>query len=122
MVSLWKNANYLQIQPIEVDSIVWNTELVICIGLDVVWRALFCKEKKQQNSADDAVILRRLESYGGRQISIPHTMGSLTSRLSNYPMIRQWLYKSIRSGLMSERAYRDLQGFVKSIELNDQSK
>lgn len=107
---------------IEVDSIVWNTELVICIGLDVVWRALFCKEKKQQNSADDAVILRRLESYGGRQISIPHTMGSLTSRLSNYPMIRQWLYKSIRSGLMSERAYRDLQGFVKSIELNDQSK
>ena len=107
---------------IEVDSIVWNTELVICIGLDVVWRALFCKEKQQQNSADDAVILRRLESYGGRQISIPHTIGSLTSRLSNYPMIRQWLYKSIRSGHMSECAYRDLQGFVKSIGLNDQSK
>lgn len=107
---------------IEVDNIAWNTELVICIGFDVVWKAVFCRKKKQKNSADEAVILHRLESYSGAQVSIPHAMGCLTSRLSNYPMIRQWLYKSIRSGHMSERAYRDLQGFVKSVGINDKSK
>ena len=107
---------------IEVDDIAWNMELVICIGLDVVWKALFCKKKELQNFVDEVAIVHRFESCIGVQMSIPHTMGSLTSRLSNYPMIRQWLYKCIRSGHMSERAYRDLQGFIKSIGVNDQNK
>lgn len=103
----------------EVDGITWNTELVICIGLDVVWKALFCKEKALQNSEDETAVLHKFESYMGAQMLVPHTVGSLASRLLNYPQIRQWLYKCIRSGHMSERAYRELQRFIKSIGLND---
>lgn len=103
----------------EVDGIAWNTELVICIGLDVVWKALFCKKKALQNSEDEAAILHQFESYMGAQMLIQHTIGSMASKLSSYPQIRQWLYKCIRSGHMSERAYRELQRFIKSIGLND---
>lgn len=106
----------------EVDGITWNTELVICVGLDVVWKALFCKEKALQNFEDEAAILHKFESYAGTQILISHTIGSLASKLSNYPQIRQWLYKCIRSGHMSEYAYRELQRFVKSIGSKDQNK
>ena len=106
----------------EVDGISWNTELMICVGLDVVWRALFCKEKALKNAEDEAAILHKFESYMGAQILIPHTMGCLASKLSDYPQIRQWLYKCIRSGHMSERAYRELQRFIKSIESNDENK
>lgn len=103
----------------EVDGITWNTELVICIGLDVVWKALFCREKALQNSENEVAILHKFKSYTGEQMLIPHTMGCLASKLSSYPQIRQWLYKCIRSGHMSERAYRELQRFIKSIGLND---
>lgn len=99
----------------EVDGIAWNTELVICVGLDVVWKALFCKEKALQNLEDEAAILHKFESYMGAQMLIPHTIGSLASKLSSYPQIRQWLYKCTRSGHMSVRAYRELQKFIQSI-------
>ena len=106
----------------EVDGIAWNTELVICVGLDVVWKALFYKEKASENSEDEAAILHKFESYKGAQMLIPHTMGCLVSKLSGYPRIRQWLYKCIRSGHMSERAYRELQRFIKSVRLDDENK
>ena len=100
----------------DVDGITWNTELVICVGLDVVWRALFYKEKALKNPEDEAAVLYKLESYRGAQMLIPHTMGCLVSKLSSYPQIKQWLYKCIRSGHMSERAYRELHRFIESID------
>ncbi len=104
--------------PIEVDNIVWNTELVLRVGLDVIWRAWFCKERKLQCSVDEARVLRRLTSYAGTQISVPHTIGGLAARFSDYPLLRKWIYKCIRSEYMSMRAYHELQCLVKSIESN----
>lgn len=105
--------------PIEIDGITWNMELEIRVGLDIVWKANFKREEKKQNLADEKQILKRLTSYNGGQIKITHTMGSLASKLSGYPLIKQWLYKCIRSGYMNEKAYYDLQTWIRSGTLNE---
>ena len=105
---------------IEIDDISWNTELVIGVGLDVVWKTCFHKEKTLQDYEDETAILHRLEGYGGPQMPIAHTLGSLASSLSTYPLIRRWLYKCIRAGNINRHAYKDLQNIIKSIKLNGQ--
>lgn len=100
--------------PIEVDNIIWNMELELCVGLDVVWKAFFCHKAKDQDLEVDKKMFQRLNSYGGSQIAVPHTMGSLASKLSRYPMIKKWVYKCIRIGYMNERAYHELRCWIRT--------
>lgn len=97
----------------EIEGITWNMELVVCIGLDIVWRAIFIHKEKNLE-VDEEAILCRLSTYRGSIIPIPHSARNLCSVLKNYTQIRNWLYKCIRSGWISEKAYRDLQSWITS--------
>ena len=97
--------------PTEIDSITWNMEINVYVGLDSVWKASFYYLKKEKLSDEDE-ILHRLSSYRGVSVTVPHTLGNLAGKLQNYPQIRKWLYECIRSGYMSKQAYRELQTLI----------
>lgn len=97
--------------PTEIDSIIWNMEISVYVGLDSVWKASFDYLKKKEIS-DEEEILHRLSSYRGVLVTVPHTLGNLAGKLQNYPQIRRWLYECIRSGYMSKQAYRELQMLI----------
>ena len=106
-------------KTIELDEIGWGMEIDIRIGLDIVWKAAFVHRKTKAKNDEELVILHRLQSYGGRVIAIPHSLGNLTEKLIGYPKIQNWLYKCIKSGYMSEKAYRDLQSLIISKSYRD---
>ena len=95
--------------PTEISGIVWNMDLEVLIGLDCVWQASFQKKQSINFDYDDTALLQKLCSYTGPQIRVSHVLGSMASVLVEYPNVRKWLYKCIRSGYMNERAYRELQ-------------
>lgn len=59
----------------EIFDISWNTEIEVYVGLDKVWQASFFKRKDHDNTFDENIMLKKLESYYGEQIELPHTIG-----------------------------------------------
>ena len=94
--------------PTELDNIDWNTEVYVYVGLDCVWKTKFLKQKTNA-SLNEEEILKRLQSYKGPMVSVPHTFGMIAVKLKNYPNIYRWIYRCMRSGYMSERAFREIQ-------------
>lgn len=92
----------------EIFDISWNTEIEVYVGLDKVWKASFFKRKDHDNTFDENIMLKKLESYYGEQIELPHTIGFLVKKLNKYTAIQRWIYKCIRNGHMSRKAYRTL--------------
>ena len=66
--------------PTEIDSITWNMEINVYVGLDSVWKASFYYLKKEKLSDEDE-ILHRLSSYRGVSVTVPHTLGNLAGKL-----------------------------------------
>lgn len=96
----------------EIDKIGWDNALVVYMGFDKVWSAHYIQPKQNPVSDNEAIILERLQSYHGKEMTIGHSVGGLAIRLQEYPQIRRWLYRCIRRGTMDERAYRELQHFL----------
>ena len=94
--------------PTELDNIDWNTEVYVYVGLDCVWKTKFLKQKINA-SLNEGEILKRLQSYKGPMVSVSHTFGMMAVKLKNYPNIYRWIYRCMRSGYMSERAFREIQ-------------
>ena len=102
--------------PAEISEIAWDMDLEVFIGLDCVWRAFFRKKKNNPSIVNDKDLLQKLCSYTGPSINVQHTLGSMASVLVEYPNVRKWLYRCIRSGRMNERAYRELQRIINKAE------
>lgn len=100
---------------IEVSDIGWNREYNVYVGLDPVWSASFVRDEKH-STKDEEMLLERLQSYAGEEIPVPHTLGSIASKMSEYPRIKNWLYKCIREGHMSRHAYQELVNCIISDE------
>ena len=95
----------------EVDNISWNCQLKVYVGMDLVWECLFCKKEKE-GSIEEEAFLQRLKNLGGPEMRIAHSLGSVASRLEQYPKLRRWVYECIRKGYMSRKAYLELQQFI----------
>ena len=106
--------------PLEIDKVTWGMELQVNIGLDCAWKCIFSKKEERQEKNDEIQLLNHLQKHAGGQIEVPHTLGSLAASLSGYPEIRMWLYRCIRTGYMSEQAYRELQQWVLSDSLREE--
>ena len=94
-----------------VKEINFDTEIKILCGLDCMWSAVFEREEKG-NTQNDAELFLKLERGKGKQIKIPHTWGNFASRLKNFPQVKNWLYRSIRTGFVSEEAYFLFRKFI----------
>lgn len=97
--------------PSEIDNLTWGVELRVCVGLDCLWKVSYIR-KTEKNTFNEKEILQKLQMYSGDQISISHSIGSLIEALNGYPGICRWLYKCVRTGSMSRRAFRYLQSLV----------
>ena len=89
-------------------------QLTVYQGLDAVWSITFESEKKATISHRDEQIAKRLEAYHGGMLPIAHSLGGVAAQLTEYPMVRQWLYKRIRQGEMPVAAYRYFRNFISS--------
>lgn len=89
-------------------------QVTVYQGLDAVWSIIFENEKKTARLNRDEQIAKRLEAYHGEMLPIAHSLGGVAAKLTEYPMVRQWLYKRIRQGEMPIAAYRYFRSFISS--------
>ena len=88
----------------DISGIKFGTEIKIFQGLDCIWSISYERETKGIFKADDE-LYSKLERGKGKKIKIPHTLGSVSDKLKNYPKVKNWLYKNIRAGFVAEESY-----------------
>ena len=88
-----------------------HTEIHILQGLDTVWKSVFDIDSKHDHK-NDQELFKKLQSFHGPQVPASHTLGSLAIRLQEYPSVKQWLYRRIRMGTISQDALHYLQHFL----------
>ena len=103
-----ENRNVSANISVEVNDLFWDKSIYVYIGLDCVWNAAFIQEQIV-DLISESEILRKLQSFSGQLMEVPHTIGGVAGKLEQYPLIRLWVLKRIRKGYMSEQAFRYLQ-------------
>lgn len=94
-------------QEIELDKLKYEHSVEIFQGLDLVWSVCYVKPTSEL-TATDTQLLYELEHCYGSEVEIPHSLGSIAQKMGAYPKTKLWLYKHIKSGKMSQRAYKIL--------------
>ena len=98
----------------DIYSLSFGMEIKIFQGLDCVWEIRY-EHSKENFSQSDEDIYHLLKRGKGKPLKVPHTWGSLADKLSDYPKVKNWLYKSIRLGVVPEESYSVFRQFL----LND---
>jgi hypothetical protein len=107
-------------QDLMVDQIAFGAQIDIFQGCDLV--RMLCFERKTAKfdmSAADKQLVNKLKTAQGAMVTIPHSFGSIATRMRNYPQTRHWLLQAIRSGEMPHSAYRMLIQY--SQEMNNET-
>ena len=102
---------------VELTGLSYGFKIQVVIGLDVVWEICF---KKQQalSETNETEILNQIINASGAMIPVPHSLRNIQMNMSQYPLIRRWIQKCIRSGEISEQSYRRLQSVYRSMNSN----
>lgn len=98
----------------DIYSLSFGMKIKIFQGLDCIWEIRYehSKENFLQSDEDMYHLLKRGK---GKPLKVPHTWGILADKLSDYPKVKNWLYKSIRLGVVPEESYSVFRQFL----LND---
>ena len=99
----------------EFADIGFGMSLEVFLGLDCVFRIDF-KGKEQESQNQGEAIVQKLRQFKGKQIAVPHEIGTILARLSRYPKTRAWLREQVRRGTMSYEAYRYILTYLKKIK------
>lgn len=95
----------------DINALSFGMEIKIFQGLDCVWE--ICYEHSKENfSQSDEDIYHLLKRGKGKSLKVPHTWGSLADKLSDYPKVKNWLYKIIRLGVVPEESYSVFRQFL----------
>ena len=100
-------------KEIELFDICEDTEILIYVGLDLVWKAAFTKKKISKKN-NDAELLAKLNESSGNYIELPANMGALYSRLNEHPEVQKWIKSRVLIGTISENAYVELKALALS--------
>lgn len=84
-------------------SVQWRDSIRVFVGMDLAAHLTFQK-KKQENSKDTELLSRLRALVAGASIPIPHTLGSIATKLQDCPITRQWLLQQIRRGRINVKA------------------
>lgn len=95
----------------EIEDIHLGMEIRVIQGLDVVWSIGYAR-KTHETIACDADIVKRLKSFNGKMIRMPHEFGAIANKLESYPEVKEWLYRKIKDGHITEGAFRFLKHFI----------
>lgn len=87
-------------------------------GLDIFWQIVFERLEQADDTLQekDAETARKLASYSGEEMPMPHSWGHLPAKLQQYPQVRQWLHHQIRRSMISKAAFRHFRKFVSSLQ------
>jgi hypothetical protein len=85
----------------------WNRSYRIYQGLDCVYKISFKRPKAAKVISDDD-ILKLLSGLKGKEVSVSHSLGSLSGKLADMPKTRIWLLKRIRTGKIYDSAIKIL--------------
>jgi hypothetical protein len=106
---------------VDIDCIDYGTEIYVYVGSDLIWSAKFVDKDVEHNNEQivDNTLLTRISSYNGDLIPVPHALRNMTYLLRDDTELRQWLITQIKNGLISKRAFRDLQRHVSNMTDNN---
>ncbi len=94
----------------EFNSVYFGDKLEIYQGLDKIRTVEFISNK-MPGDLNEASFVRMLEQCKGDFIAAPRCLGVRLDR-RKYPLIYKWLYKTIRSGIVSEKALKLYKKFL----------
>ena len=66
-------------------------------GLDNVWSVTYLKLKRGKQNEDENLYLK-LCSFKGKETAVDHSIGGLTVKLRDFPMVKKWLLAVIKKG------------------------
>ena len=90
-----------------IDKLQFGYSVEVFQGQDLVWSAHYAKAVIDTGSMDTQ-LLQILKKCGGAEITVSHSLGALAEKMGSYPLTKHWLYKCVRDGKMSQRAYKIL--------------
>lgn len=94
-------------QVVTVENLQQNTKINIYCGLDKIWQASIIR-KEQVEKKNDTDFIRKLDSFRGDEVPIPHALGGIVNNLSDRDELRAWIKCQIRKKRASGRALRML--------------
>jgi len=90
-------------QTTKIPNIAYGMTMKIYIGLDCIWKASW--NRKNNSLEQDAELLKRLKSYTGDELPVPHELAYIYQCFSNRPGIQGWLALCQRKGFISEKSF-----------------
>ena len=105
-------------RQLELDGLSYGVSVQVVIGLDVVWKIDF-KKQRDTIPSDEVEILKRISSASGASIPAPHSLRNILVGMRSYPQICRWIRKCIKDGTINEHSYRELQDAYRSINTNN---
>ncbi|MBD5162679.1 MAG: hypothetical protein HDT14_11865 [Oscillibacter sp.] len=102
---------------IELDGLSYGLSIQVVIGLDIIWKLSF-KKQRPIVAKDEIDILKRITNVSGIMIPAPHSLQNMLTSMSRYPQICQWIRKCIKNGIINEQSYRRLQMAYRSMNTN----
>lgn len=66
-------------------------------GLDNVWSVTYLKPKRGKQDEDEE-LYSKLCSFKGKEIAVDHSIGGLTVKLRDFPMVNKWLLAVVKKG------------------------
>lgn len=83
-----------------IDRLQFGITVQISQGLDIVWSCTFVKEQtKREISSSDEELYNKLISFKGKMIPISHSLGSVVTKLPDYPKTAEWITLMVRKGI-----------------------
>lgn len=97
----------------DIDNISLDSEIMVLVGMDIVWHASFSRQAGASKSGDDEYeLLNKITKCKGRSIAIPSSIGQISVLLSDYPEIRKWIKSCVAANLIDEKAFKILKAFT----------
>ena len=96
-----------------IDRLQFGINVQICQGLDIVWSCTFVKEQtKREVSSSDEELYNKLISFKGKMIPISHSLGSVVTKLPDYPKTAEWITLMVRNGIAPVDAINYLRKYI----------
>lgn len=100
-------------QDLLIDGLSSGTEICFYQGCDCVRILRFEEyEQRNDNTAIDTVLVKKLRACTGATMTVPHSFGAIATRFEAYPETRKWIHVVIRHGEISHSAYRLLISYL----------
>lgn len=92
-----------------IDHITYRTQILLKVGMDIVWSCKFECSKDHSNDINEEKLLNSLRKADTKMISAPHALLNIALKFKRYPGVYRWIVQSVKNGMISERSYRELQ-------------